>query len=158
MYSDYFSVHRDELSQKREKKDVFRNDTIMNDEDNRQKAIEVSEEKLAMFSDVADRALLLLSFKDTPTQNLRHVMKILGIQTLEEKRHILKIIFRLIQEGTVYIPRGIGTLIDTRFQFDLDSPIDNENIDLCLLKPYDQLIEGLQKEILELQEEDEKIK
>ena len=155
MYSDYFSVHRDELSQKREKKDVFRNDTIMNDEDSRQKAIEVSEEKLA---NVADRALLLLSFKDTPTQNLRHVMKILGIQTLEEKKHILKIIFRLIQEGTVYIPRGIGTLIDTRFQFDLDSPIDNENIDLCLLKPYDQLIEGLQKEILELQEEDEKIK
>jgi hypothetical protein len=155
MYSDYFSVHRDELSQKREKKDVFRNDTIMNDEDNRQKAIEVSEEKLA---NVADRALLLLSFKDTQTQNLRHVMKILGIQTLEEKKHILKIIFRLIQEGTVYIPRGIGTLIDTRFQFDLDSPIDNENIDLCLLKPYDQLIEGLRKEILELQEEDEKIK
>ena len=155
MYSDYFSVHRDELSQKREKKDVFRNDTIMNDEDSRQKAIEVSEEKLA---NVADRALLLLSFKDTPTQNLRHVMKILGIQTLEEKKHILKIIFRLIQEGTVYIPRGIGTLIDTRFQFDLDSPIDIENIDLCLLKPYDQLIEGLQKEILELQEEDEKIK
>lgn len=155
MYSDYFSVHRDELSQKREKKDVFRNDTIMNDEDNRQKAIEVSEEKLA---NVADRALLLLSFKETPTQNLRHVMKILGIQTLEEKKHILKIIFRLIQEGTVYIPRGFGTLIDTRFQFDLDSPIDNENIDLCLLKPYDQLIEGLQKEILELQEEDEKIK
>lgn len=153
MYSDYFSVHRDELSQKREKKDVFRNDTIMNDEDNKQKAIEVSK-----YKNVADRALLLLSFKDTPTQNLRHVMKILGIQTLEEKKHILKIIFRLIQEGTVYIPRGFGTLIDTRFQFDLDSPIDNENIDLCLLKPYDQLIEGLQKEILELQEEDEKIK
>ena len=155
MYSDYISIHKEELSQKRKKKGVFRNDTIMNDEDNRLKAIEASEEKLA---NVADRALLLLSFKDTPTQNLRHVMKILGIQTLEEKKHILKIIFRLIQEGTVYIPRGIGTLIDTRFQFDLDSPIDIENIDLCLLKPYDQLIKELQKEILELQEEDGKLK
>ena len=154
MYSDYVSIHKDELSQKRQKKGVFRNDTIMN-EDNRLKAIEASEEKI---TNIADRALLLLSFKDTPTQNLRHVMKILGVQTLEEKKHILKIIFRLIQEGTVYIPRGIGTLIDTRFQFDLDSPIDNENIDLCLLKPYDQLIKELQKEILELQEEDEKMK
>ncbi len=153
MYSDSVSIQKDELSQKRKKQGVFRNDTIMNDEDNRLKAIVASEEKLA---NVADRALLLLSFKDTPTQNLRHVMKILGIQTLEEKKHILKIIFRLIQEGTVYIPRGIGTLIDTGFRFDLDSPMDIENIDLCLLKPYDQLIKELQIEILELQEEDEK--
>jgi hypothetical protein len=150
MYSEYISVHKSDFPQKRKKQDVFQNKTILNTEQKRLKVIEESEEKIAI---LADRALLLLSFKDTPTQNFRHVLKILGIQTLEEKQHILKIIFRLIQEGTVYVPRGIGTLIDKGFRFDKDNPSEIENIDLCLLKPYDQLIKELQSEIIELQKE-----
>ena len=155
MYTEYVSIHKGDLPQKRKQQSVFPDEPTMNENKNRQKTIEASEEKLAI---LADRALLLLSFKDTPTQNLRHVLKILGIQTLEEKQHILKIIFRLIQKGTVYVPRGIGTLIDKGFRFDKDNPKEIEGINLVLLKPYDQLIKELQREIHELQElyEDEK--
>ncbi len=150
MYSDYISVNKSDFPQKRKKKGVFQNEAVMNTEQKRLKGIEASEEKLAV---LADRALLLLSFKDTPTQNFRHVLKILGIQTVEEKQHILKLIFRLIQEGAVYVPRGIDTLIDKGFRFNKDNPSEIENIDLCLLKPYEQLIKELQNEILELQKE-----
>ena len=152
MYTEYVSIHKRDLAQKKKEQGIFRNEPVMNDNKSRQQSIETSEEKLAV---LADRALLLLSFKDTPTQNLRHVLKILGIQTVEEKQHILKIIFRLIQEGTVYVPRGIGTLIDNGFRFDKDSPDEIEGIDLCLLKPYDQLIKELQREIHEFQEQDQ---
>ncbi|MHA2306146.1 MAG: hypothetical protein ACXACU_12225 [Candidatus Hodarchaeales archaeon] len=149
MYTEYVSIHKGDLPQKRNQQSGFRNEPVMNENKNRQKTIEASEKQLTI---LADRALLLLSFKDTPTQNLRHVLKILGIQTLEEKQHVLKIIFRLIQEGTVYVPRGIGTLIDKGYRFDKDSPEEIEGINLCLLKPYDQLIKELQREIQELQE------
>ncbi len=149
MYTEYVSIHKGDLPQKRKQQGVFQDEPRMNENKNRQTTIEASEEKLAV---LADRALLLLSFKDTPTQNLRHVLKILGIQTLEEKQYILKIIFRLIQEGTVYVPRGIGTLIDKGYRFDKDSPEEIEGINLVLLKPYDQLIKELQQEIHELTE------
>ncbi len=148
MYTDYVSVQSD-LPQKRKQQNVFPDEPRMNEKKNLQKNIEANDEKLVI---LADRALLLLSFKDTPTQNLRHVLKILGIQTLEEKQHILRIIFRLIQEGSVYVPKGIGTLIDKGFRFDKDSPEEIEEINLCLLKPYDQLIKELQREIHDLQE------
>ncbi|MHA1941844.1 MAG: hypothetical protein ACW97P_08965, partial [Candidatus Hodarchaeales archaeon] len=49
-------------------------------------------------------SLLLLSFKNTPSQNLHHVLQVLGIHSVDEKKSILKEIFRLIREGIVYVP------------------------------------------------------
>ncbi|MFX1285021.1 MAG: hypothetical protein ACFFB5_15270 [Promethearchaeota archaeon] len=40
----------------------------------------------AEINQLADRALILLSFKDTDTQNLRFIMNLLGIRTLKEKK------------------------------------------------------------------------
>ncbi|MFX0173415.1 MAG: hypothetical protein ACFE9L_16095 [Candidatus Hodarchaeota archaeon] len=85
---------------------------------------------------LADRALLLLSFKDTHTQNLQTVLHVLGIQTLEEKKSILQEIFRLIRERIVYIPRGLPQLIENGLNYE-----ENKDIDLRLLRPYDHLIQ-----------------
>ncbi|MHA2248159.1 MAG: hypothetical protein ACXADY_24635 [Candidatus Hodarchaeales archaeon] len=101
-------------------------------------------------SQLADRALILLSFKETNTQNLRFIMNLLGIRTLKEKKEVLKEIFRLIRKGIVYIPKGLPQLIDQGFHFNNDDPINIDNIDLCLLCPYDRLIQEIQKEIAKL--------
>ncbi len=92
---------------------------------------------------LADRALFLLSFKDTPSQNLHHVLKVLGIHSVEEKKSILQEIFRLIREGVVYVPRGLPLLIDQG----LENIEDVTKIDLVLLQPYDQLIAEIQRDI-----------
>ncbi len=110
--------------------------------------IKLNEEEMAI---LADRALLLLSFKDTPTQNLRYVMNVLGIRTLEEKKKVLQQIYRLIREGIVYIPKGLHQLIDQGSLFDTNNSSETENIDLCLLRPYEQIIRELQNEIMKLQ-------
>ncbi|MHA1978449.1 MAG: hypothetical protein ACW98F_04850 [Candidatus Hodarchaeales archaeon] len=94
-------------------------------------------------SRLADRALLLLSFKDTPSQNLHHVLQVLGIHSIEEKKSILQEIFRLIREGIVYVPKGLPLLIDHGF----DNLGDVSEIDLVLLRPYDQLIAEIQRDI-----------
>ena len=97
-------------------------------------------------SRIADRALLLLSFKNTPSQNLHHVLQVLGIHSVEEKKMILLEIFRLIREGIVYVPRGLPLLIDKGIA-DIE---DVSKIDLVLLQPYDHLIAEIQKEIASL--------
>ena len=100
---------------------------------------------------LADRALLLLSFKDTSTQNLRYVLNVLGIRTLEEKRNILHEIYRLIREGIVYVPRGLPLLIDQGSLLDTNNnSIEAEDIDICLLRPYEELIKEIQKDITQL--------
>lgn len=97
----------------------------------------------AEINQLADRALILLSFKDTDTQNLRFIMNLLGIRTLKEKKTILKEIFRLIRKGIVYVPTGLPQLIDNNLQ-------NIDNINLSLLCPYDILIQEIQKEIATL--------
>jgi len=101
---------------------------------------------------LADRALILLSFKDTSTQNLRFVLNLLGIKTRKEKRRILKLIFQLIREGIVYIPRGLPQLVERGLDFNIDNNSNLGNIDLCLLCPYDKLIKEIQDEISQLRE------
>ncbi|NHJ01586.1 MAG: hypothetical protein EAX86_05555 [Candidatus Heimdallarchaeota archaeon] len=96
---------------------------------------------------LANRALILLSFKDTNTQNLRFVLNLLGIRSIKDKKAILEEIFRLIREGIVYVPKGLPQLLDKGSNFNIDNANDPENIDLCLLCPYDKLIEEIQKEI-----------
>ncbi|MCK4849142.1 MAG: hypothetical protein KAT16_08965 [Candidatus Heimdallarchaeota archaeon] len=102
-------------------------------------------------SRIADRALLLLSFKDTPTQNLHHVLQVLGIHSAEEKKMILIEIFRLIREGIVYVPRGLPLLIDQG----IGNIEDISKIDLVLLQPFDHLIAEIQKEIAAVADEQE---
>ena len=92
---------------------------------------------------LADRALLLLSFKNTSSQNLHHVLKVLGIHSIDEKKSILQEIFRLIREGIVYVPHGLPLLVEQG----LDNIEKMPTIDLVLLKPYDQLITELQRDI-----------
>jgi hypothetical protein len=113
----------------------------------------VKEERIKRLANqLADRALLLLSFKDTSTQNLRYVLNVLGIRTLEEKRNILQEIYRLIREGIVYVPRGLPLLIDQGSLFDTNNnSIEAENIDICLLRPYEDLIKEIQNDITQLQ-------
>ncbi|UCG02404.1 MAG: hypothetical protein JSW11_00120 [Candidatus Heimdallarchaeota archaeon] len=110
----------------------------------------INEDRLA--NQLADRALLLLSFKDTSTQNLRYVLNVLGIRTLVEKRNILQEIYRLIREGIIYVPRGLPLLIDQGSLFDTNNnSIEAEDIDICLLRPYEDLIKEIQNDIVQLQ-------
>ncbi|MFX0014465.1 MAG: hypothetical protein ACFFB2_09015 [Promethearchaeota archaeon] len=106
----------------------------------------------AEMNQLADRALILLSFKDTDTQNLRFILNLLGIRTPKEKKAILKEIFRLIRKGIVYIPAGLPQLVDSGSHFNIDDLQDIDNINLCLLCPYDKLILEIQKEIAKIRE------
>ncbi|MFX1508135.1 MAG: hypothetical protein ACFFDC_18780 [Promethearchaeota archaeon] len=99
---------------------------------------------------LADRALLLLSFKDTSTQNLRYILNVLGIRTLDEKKKILLEIYRLIREGIVYVPRGLPQLIDPLLDANKNS-VDGEDIYICLLRSYEDLIKEIQNDITRLQ-------
>ncbi|MHA2054370.1 MAG: hypothetical protein ACW99F_12305, partial [Candidatus Hodarchaeales archaeon] len=67
-----------------------------------------------------------------------------GIHSVDEKKSILKEIFRLIREGIVYVPKGLPLLIDRG----IENIEDISKIDLVLLKPYDQLIAEIQRDIL----------
>ncbi len=96
---------------------------------------------------LADRALILLSFKDTDTQNLRFIMNLLGIRTLKEKLAFLQEIFWLIRRGFVYVPEGLPQLIDFRSLLTAKALREVENLDLCLLCPHEKLIQEIQREI-----------
>jgi hypothetical protein len=102
---------------------------------------------------LTDRTLILLSFKDTEKQNLELLLNLLDIHTLQEKENILREIFRLIQEGIVYIPQGLAKIIDQGTLFNINDPEKIRNIDLYLLCPYDQLIKEIQDEIIKLRKE-----
>ncbi len=96
---------------------------------------------------LADRALILLSFKETDTQNLRFIMNLLGIRTLKEKLAVLQEIFWLIRKGFVYVPEGLPQLIDFRSLLTPEALREVEDIDLCLLCPHEKLIQEIQREI-----------
>ncbi|MHA1215038.1 MAG: hypothetical protein ACTSPG_07055 [Candidatus Hodarchaeales archaeon] len=113
----------------------------------KEKTVQMREQKE---EEVANRALLLLSFKGTSTQNLKHVLNVLGIRTMDDKRKILREIYRLIRQGVIYVPKGLPELVDRGVRFDKDDP-DEEDIDLCLLRPFDELIKEIQDEITALQ-------
>ena len=116
------------------------------------KEIEITDEERAQLT---DRALILLSFKNTEKQNLQVLLKLLEIRNLQEKENILREIFRLIREGIVYIPHGLARLVDERTLFNINNPDEIRNIDLYLLCPYDQLIKEIQNEIIKLRAKSE---
>lgn len=140
LYSDYYTVP----NKKSTPKNVIHywKEPRMSTQKTNQKSVE-KQEREAEASRLADRALLLLSFKDTPSQNLHHVLQVLGIHSIEEKKSILQEIFRLIREGIVYVPKGLPLLIDQG----IDNLDNISEIDLVLLKPYDQLISEIQRDI-----------
>ena len=149
MFSDIVYVRKEDLNRK-EKTHHPSLDTPFLSEKVTEDRIKTNEDRLA--NQLADRALLLLSFKDTSTQNLRYVLNVLGIRTLEEKRNILHEIYRLIREGIVYVPRGLPLLIDQGSLLDTNNnSIKAEDINICLLRPYEELIKEIQKDITQLQ-------
>lgn len=94
-----------------------------------------------------NRALFILSFKDTHTQNLRFITKVLGITTSNERKEYIKELLRMVQRGIIYIPKGLPYLIQKDSKFNLDNPVDLESIELCLLHPFTKLISDLQSEL-----------
>lgn len=149
MFSEIVYVRKEESNQKGKNHDLVL-DTPSLSKKVKEERIKKYEDRLA--NQLADRALLLLSFKDTSTQNLRYVLNVLGIRSLEEKRNILQEIYRLIREGIVYVPRGLPLLIDQGSLFDTNNnSIEAEDIDICLLRPYEDLIKEIQNDITQLQ-------
>ena len=150
MYSEYFTVNKKNPSLKNNKSKTldWMEKNMSSQKSSKRTRNELEKIELEA-SRIADRALLLLSFKDTPTQNLHHVLQVLGIHSVEEKRMILLEIFRLIREGIVYVPRGLPLLIDKG----IANIEDISKIDLVLLQPYDHLIAEIQKDIAALVDE-----
>ncbi|MFX0185706.1 MAG: hypothetical protein ACFE95_21685 [Candidatus Hodarchaeota archaeon] len=145
MYSEFFIIRKEKPIVAEKSQKLTGEDHLMSTIDRQQEVLAQNEIEMAR---LADRVLLLLSFKDTPTQNLQTVLHVLGIQTLEEKQRILREIFRLIREGIVYIPRGLPLLIENGLDFD-----QIKDVDLRLLQPYDHLIQEIQDQIAKLQVE-----
>ncbi len=152
MYSEYYTVLKKKSSSKNNKSKTigWMEKNMSSQKSSKRTRNDVGKTELEA-SRIADRALLLLSFKDTPTQNLHHVLQVLGIHSVEEKRMILLEIFRLIREGIVYVPRGLPLLIDKG----IANIEDISKIDLVLLQPYDHLITEIQKDIAALANEQE---
>lgn len=96
-----------------------------------------------------ERVILLLSFKDAPQQKLPEILDALDIKTMEEKARVLQEIYRLIQEGIVYVPSGFPELINQGF-----SPTDllQDKVLIRLLRPYDKIISEILKELTTYQE------
>lgn len=94
-----------------------------------------------------NRALFVLSFKDTHTQNLRFITKVLGITTSDERNDYVKELLKMVQRGIIYVPKGLPYLIEKESKFNLDNPVDQESIELCLLHPFKKLISELQAEL-----------
>ncbi|UCG89903.1 MAG: hypothetical protein JSU57_05420 [Candidatus Heimdallarchaeota archaeon] len=145
MFSEFVSIRKVEPNRKKTARESLLDKPFLQSKE--EKRVEVTESDIHR---LADRALLLLSFKDTSTQNLRYVLNVLGISTLEEKRNTLQEIYRLIREGIVYVPRGLPQLIDQGSRLDINNSLEAENIDICLLRPYEELIREIQNEITEL--------
>jgi hypothetical protein len=152
VYSEYYTVQKKNPSSNHNSPRITRKDKTMSSQKSSNHTREIVEKSELETSRIADRALLLLSFKDTPTQNLHHVLQVLGIHSVEEKKLILLEIFRLIREGIVYVPRGLPLLIEKG----IDNVEDIEKIDLVLLQPYDHLIGEIQKEISTINGQQEK--
>ncbi len=148
MYSEYISLRKEEPSRKDKDRESLLDKPSLEPQKMKEKVVKMNEEDI---NRLADRALLLLSFKDTSTQNLRYVLRVLGIRTLEEKRNILQEIYRLIREGIVYVPRGLPQLIDLGSRLSINNSLETENIDICLLRPYEELIKEIQNAITDLQ-------
>ena len=146
MYSEYYTVQKKDPSSNNNSPGISRKEKIMSSQKETKRQNEIVEKSELKTSRIADRALLLLSFKDTPTQNLHHVLQVLGIHSVEEKKMMLLEIFRLIREGIVYVPRGLPLLIDKG----IANIEDISKINLVLLQPYDHLIGEIQKEIANL--------
>ncbi|MHA1973642.1 MAG: hypothetical protein ACTSW1_11645 [Candidatus Hodarchaeales archaeon] len=145
MFSEFLLLHNEgQIQKNKDTKGDSQKALKPNKEDQTPHLREQKEEE------VANRALLLLSFKGTSTQNLKHVLNVLGIRTMDDKRKILNEIYRLIRQGVIYVPKGLPELVDRGIRFDKDDP-DEENIDLCLLRPFDELIKEIQDEITALQ-------
>ncbi len=142
LYSEYYTVPNNKTTPKKKSVLHYWKEPPMSSQKMNQKPVE-KEENDREASRLADRALLLLSFKDTPSQNLHHVLQVLGIHSIEEKKSIMQEIFRLIREGIVYVPKGLPLLIDKG----IDNVKDVSEIDLVLLRPYDQLISEIQRDI-----------
>ncbi len=119
------------------------------------KEIKISEEEMAQLT---DRALILLSFSESVKQSLGYLLNLLDIRTLQEKKNVLQEIFRLIREGIVYIPQGLPTLVEEGAFLDINSDSGHENINLCLLCPYDQLIQEINSEIEKMRAKSETLK
>ena len=151
MYSEYYTVQKKNHSSNNKTTGITQKEKMMSSQKETKSQNGVIEKANLETSRIADRALLLLSFKDTPTQNLHHVLQVLGIHSVEEKKLILLEIFRLIREGIVYVPRGLPLLIDKG----IDNIEDISKIDLVLLQPYDHLIGEIQKEIATLNNKDD---
>jgi hypothetical protein len=146
MYSEYYTAKNKNPSSKNNSKGINRKVKIMSFQKETKRQSQIIEKSELETSRLADRALLLLSFKETPTQNLHHVLQVLGIHSVEEKKMIILEIFRLIREGIVYVPRGLPLLIDKG----IANIEDISKINLVLLQPYDHLIGEIQKEIANL--------
>jgi hypothetical protein len=140
MYSGYYQIHPKKLPlHETPIKDQLK-EPLMNPRQPKQELVSSIKNEAER---LADRALLLLSFKNTSSQNLHHVLKVLGIHSVDEKKRILQEIFRLIREGIVYVPHGLPLLVDQGLE-----NIENMSaINLVLLRPYDQLITELQEDI-----------
>jgi hypothetical protein len=142
LYSDYYAIPIKKSTPKKKSVIHYWKEPQMSSQKINQEQVENQDNEVEA-SRLADRALLLLSFKDTPSQNLHHVLQVLGIHSIEEKKSILQEIFRLIREGIVYVPKGLPLLID----HGIDNIKDVSEIDLVLLRPYDQLIAEIQRDI-----------
>ncbi|MFW9854870.1 MAG: hypothetical protein ACFFFG_07400 [Candidatus Thorarchaeota archaeon] len=91
------------------------------------------------------RTLLFLSFKDTNTQNLRFIINVLGVRTPQQMQECIYEVFQLIREGVLYIAQGIHHLMGDSTYITYN-PKKLENVELCLLRPFERLMDEIQTE------------
>ncbi|MHA2246811.1 MAG: hypothetical protein ACXADY_17840 [Candidatus Hodarchaeales archaeon] len=93
---------------------------------------------------LALRVLILLAFKDSPKQNLRFILELLGMKSVEEKNELVREIYNLFRTGVVAVHPGFPQLVKEIYGDEL------AKIDLHLLVPLSDCVKEIQEEIIKM--------
>ncbi|MHA1225818.1 MAG: hypothetical protein ACTSPV_03670 [Candidatus Hodarchaeales archaeon] len=75
--------------------------------------LELADESIeTKFEQLTMRLKIISSFKESQTQTLNKILSQAFIVNLEEKKHIIEEIYRLIREGVIYVPKGLPELVE----------------------------------------------
>ncbi len=93
---------------------------------------------------LALRVLILLAFKDSPKQNLKFILELLGVKSVEEKNELVREIYNLFRTGVVAVHPGFPQFVKEIYGDEFT------NIDLHLLVPFSDCVKDIQEEIIKM--------
>ncbi|MHA1215040.1 MAG: hypothetical protein ACTSPG_07065 [Candidatus Hodarchaeales archaeon] len=109
--------------------------------------LELADESIeTKFEQLTMRLKIISSFKESQTQTLNKILSQAFIVNLEEKKHIIEEIYRLIREGVIYVPKGLPELVEKGSKVNTNEDTDM-GVRITLIWPLESIFSKTQKEI-----------